>query len=72
MYEDNDQVPEIQENSVVVYFQQMLIVQELRRMRWTELVPLFGCKSRFPMVSLGFFIDIILPAALLPCGRFRL
>jgi len=38
-----------------------------------QLVEALRCKSegrglRFPMVSLEFFIDIILPAALWPCG----
>jgi len=29
-------------------------------------------RIRFPMVSLEFFIDIILPSALWPCGRLSL
>jgi hypothetical protein len=42
------------------------------RSGWGTALQTGRSRIRFPMVSLEFFIYIILPAALWPCGRFSL
>jgi hypothetical protein len=49
--------------------------QEVRGMRWCSsgtALQVGRSRVRFPMVSLEFFIDIILPAALWPLGCLSL